>query len=542
MKKLYILTTTLFSLLVISFSAFAQPAPAPTVLGRYDGPVGGTDEIRAMTIDAHGYVYVTGPSDASKKGNLDYATIKYNGTTGQQMWVARYNGTGNGEDWPYAIAVDAAGNVFVTGRSMGSGTNLDYATVKYDANGNQKWVARYNSPNNLNDVAHDIAVDAAGYVYVTGETDDAYALGSANSATTIKYDPSNGKAIRMDVYDALPNIYKGTNTNAELATSLAIDANGNVYVAGNSAGGFIIKYDTALNRRWVTNIAGSDIHKILVDPSANIFVTGFNGQTAKYDSLGTSLWQMTYNAAGFNDMVTDPSGNIYVTGNLGSDYLTVKYNSNGSQAWANSLNGSFNGTDFARSIALDGSGNVYVTGYYTVKSGRNGLTCAGTVKYDNGGVQKWVASYDSANNLTNDGFIVATDASGDVYVAGQGVSSSRANDYDFVTIKYSAGSPGFVTSRTSDVVENNNLTLSLKNYPNPFANTTMIEYQIPHDGNVKLSVYDLSGQEVTTLVNEKKRAGIYRVNFVAGKLSSGTYVCKIQCGDLSKTKQIIVIQ
>ena len=56
------------------------------------------------------------------------------------------------------------------------------------------------------------------------------------------------------------------------------------------------------------------------------------------------------------------------------------------------------------------------------------------------------------------------------------------------------------------------------------------------DGKVKLAIYDLAGKEIASLVNETKPAGIYKINFEAGKLSSGTYLCKIQCGDLIKQK------
>ena len=78
----------------------------------------------------------------------DYETIKYD-PNGNHEWIAFYNGPADSVDIPYAIALDDLGNVYVTGWSCGSGTGYpDYATVKYDTNGNEKWVARYNGPAN----------------------------------------------------------------------------------------------------------------------------------------------------------------------------------------------------------------------------------------------------------------------------------------------------------------------------------------------------------------------------------------------------------
>ena len=95
-------------------------------MARYDG-----GSARALAVDAAGNVYVTGGSDGSGTGR-DYATLKYD-SDGNELWVARYDGPGSAIDNAQALALDAAGNVYVTGESWGSGTNLDYATVKYDS-------------------------------------------------------------------------------------------------------------------------------------------------------------------------------------------------------------------------------------------------------------------------------------------------------------------------------------------------------------------------------------------------------------------------
>ena len=114
----------------------------------------------------------------------DYLTIKYN-SAGQEQWVASYNGPGNALDFADAIAVDSSGNVYVTGESYGLDSARDYATIKYNSTGQEQWVARYNGPANYDDEARAIALDGSANVYVTGYS---YGVGDAGiDYATIKY-------------------------------------------------------------------------------------------------------------------------------------------------------------------------------------------------------------------------------------------------------------------------------------------------------------------------------------------------------------------
>ncbi|MBT8383428.1 MAG: T9SS type A sorting domain-containing protein, partial [Ignavibacteria bacterium] len=80
------------------------------------------------------------------------------------------------------------------------------------------------------------------------------------------------------------------------------------------------------------------------------------------------------------------------------------------------------------------------------------------------------------------------------------------------------------------------------NYPNPFNPTTKIEFQIEDLGFVDLKVYDVLGNEVATLVNEEKSAGIYEVEFNGSELTSGIYFYQLKAGNFVETKKMIVLK
>jgi hypothetical protein len=130
----------------------------------YNGPANDMDYAAKIVLDRSGNIYVTGPS-VGIGTNMDYTTIKYN-SNGIQLWAARYNGPGNQMDMPTAMAIDSSGNIYVTGYSNGN-SSLDYCTIKYNNNGVQQWVARYPG-SGTGGAANSIAVDANSNIYVTG--------------------------------------------------------------------------------------------------------------------------------------------------------------------------------------------------------------------------------------------------------------------------------------------------------------------------------------------------------------------------------------
>lgn len=81
-----------------------------------------------------------------------------------------------------------------------------------------------------------------------------------------------------------------------------------------------------------------------------------------------------------------------------------------------------------------------------------------------------------------------------------------------------------------------------QNYPNPFNPSTVISWQIPVDSYVVLKVYDILGNEISTLVNEERKSGVYQTRFDAATLASGMYVYRLSAGNNTFTKKMLMIK
>jgi uncharacterized delta-60 repeat protein len=445
---------SLFVLTLLSFSHLKAQV-AQEWVQRYNGIGNNYDQASSMVVDGSGNIYVTGSSwGGSTQESSDYVTIKYN-STGEQQWVEYYNGPANNADAANAIAVDGSGNVYVTGGSrFGAviGTE-NYATVKYNSTGERQWIAFYNGPGNYSDYGNSIAVDDSGNVYVSGTS---YGSGTVSDYATIKY---NSLGAQQWVAR-----YNGPGNNNDWNSSIAVDGSGNVYVTGNSDGTIAslrdyatIKYNSAGVQQWVKRYNGSGsqddfAYSIGLDGSANVYVTGYSTgsgtgldyATIKYSTTGVQQWVARYDGPGnSNDwarsLAVDSSGNVYVTGwsygiGTNTDYATIKYSTTGVRQWISRYNGPGNSGDAASSIALDGSGNVYVTGQ-SYGSGIN--SDYATVKYSATGGQQWVARYNGPGNNSDNAYSIGLDDSGNVYVTGSSKSGSVSGSEDYATIKYS---------------------------------------------------------------------------------------------------------
>ena len=493
-----------------------------------------------MVVDNAGNVYVTGSIIGE---NTDWLTIKYS-PTGERLWFSEFGE--NHADIPHSIAVDNLGNVYVTGESYYIST--DYLTIKYNSEGVKQWERRYATPGQ--DIAYSIALDENRNVYVTG--------GSVNNGkydcVTVKY--TTGGTIVWD------KSYNGTVSGNDKGSQIAVAGDGSIFVAGyteTETGNdyLLLKYSNSGVLQYVRKVDGlghgSDVVRKMVLGSNNaIYLTGYSAgagtdmdyMTVKYSPNGSWNWTKRYNGPVNGEdrgesLVVDESGNTFVTGysksNTGFDYATVKYNSSGDFQWLKREDGGNHYNDYARDIAIDNDGDIYVTGVFQKADDDYQLA---TVKYNSSGNQKWLKKYTAAGKVS-EGRNIFVDGSENIYIGG--MSDLTGSGYgwheQFLVVKYTQSRYVF----QNKIEMPNTFSLS-QNYPNPFNPVTKISFSIPKNSYTKLVVYDISGKQVAELVDTELNAGAYDVNFDASQLASGTYFYRIEAGELTEMKKMILIK
>lgn len=264
--------------------------------------------------------------------------------------------------------------------------------------------------------------------------------------------------------------WTGVGNNNDLISSVATDRWGNVIGVGYAIGEMsaqdilVVKYTPQGTLSWVRRYDGQGLNDVangvVVDQNGNIYVCGYSTDslnssdyiTLSYDPDGNLRWVDRYNGPGnssdiANGIALDSSGNVYVTGYSYSsttydDFCTIKYTSGGARQWVARYAGA--STERAQAITTDLGGNVYVTGY--TQAGNDYLT----IKYNTNGLQQWLDRYNGDGNGADVAFAVCTDRLGNCYVTGYSVGTGTA-DYDYLTIKYStSGSREWVVRYNGD--------------------------------------------------------------------------------------------
>ena len=317
------------------------------------------------------------------------------------------------DDEAKSVTIDASGNIYVAGKftsnsiTFGSVSFRNFCWssmffVKYDADGNVLWAR--STGENTYDEAKSIAVDASGNIYIAGDFN--YSTEGPTVRVTDRY-PS----LFLSKYDAKGEVLWRKNvlgTNSIEMSSIALDATGNIYIAG--------KFNSPTITFGSTSLKNADKAGYTQD----LFL-------AKYDANGNVLWAKS--AGGMNDdwatsVATDATGNIYVGGSFNIDTVTtvssilttnagrkflLKCDANGNVLWSK------NDKAWAHSIAVDASGNIYVTGKFS------------TITFRSGAIKE------SSENI-NDIFLMKCDANGTVLWAKGVVCKSYSDEVNSITV------------------------------------------------------------------------------------------------------------
>jgi len=502
-----------------------------------------------------------------------YAQIKWNWCKGA---------SGSGDEGGTAIATDNSGNIYVAGNffsgSLKFGTTTlvnkvptspDIFLAKYTAAGDLTWVKSYGSKG-IEQVS-DIKVDASGNIYMTGTFEsDTLDLGNGN----VLYNSS----VWTDLFVAKLNSSGGViwaksagGKDNDYSNGVAIDVSGNVYITGYYASDtvifnksplvqiitplgftydlFIAKYNSSGVFQWVRN-AGSteddEASAVAIDNNGNAIITGyfmssnitFGTNTLSNDNNFPDMFLVKYNSSGDvtwakivsgdkdengNAITTDASGNIYVAGefssdninigafpltnaNIGdrsSDIFVVKYNSSGIAQWVSSAGGT--AFDYAKGIAVDNTGNCYVTGSFaspTMKFGNTTLNNTVT----NGPREIYVAKYNSTGGLIT---ALSAKSSGDDDSRGIAAYGSNA----FITGTFKANPqitfgkyPLLNTGNYDILIACVGIGVSIKDeefdkhfsiYPNPVSDKFTISATDNNSGKYNYKIYDITGKLIT---------------------------------------------
>lgn len=215
-----------------------DPAGNQVWLKTYNGPNDFNDEASSLDVTAGGSVVVTGRSTGGIT-SYDFATIVYE-TDGTVRWLQRYNAPANGSDQSWDVVFGPNEVVYVGGFESNGNGNTDFSLVKYASDGTLLWNRTYNGPDDKWDSIKRLQMDSAANIIVTGYEQQA---NFSSNFATIKYD-ANGNQLWIQHLDLVAG-------GDEIPWTMAIGSGDSIYVAGESNSMFaLVKYSVAGIEQW----------------------------------------------------------------------------------------------------------------------------------------------------------------------------------------------------------------------------------------------------------------------------------------------------
>jgi uncharacterized delta-60 repeat protein len=343
------------------------------------------------------------------------------------------------------------------------------------------------------------------------------------------------------------NRYNGPGNGTDVAIGVGVDAAGNIFVTGYSANSLNPDYLTIAysssgvplwTNRYDRQADGDQASNLSMDANGNIIVTGFGNApttfadfvTIKYSNAGVPLWTNIYNNFPENSgdsptaMAVDSSGNVFVTGRsfhsggVNSDYATVAYSSTGVPLWTNRYDDPVNGADVPTGLAVDNIGNVFVTGSSSSGTSADYLT----IKYSPAGIPLWTNRYNGAANGNDQASGIAVATNGNVFVTG---SSSNSGTYsDITTIAYSNSGNPLWTNSYNGPANTNDFPNAIAVAPNGNVIVTGYSFNSANDSDFVTIAYSAGGTPLWTNRYNGTANGADRANCIAVDQNGNVFV------------------
>lgn len=392
-----------FTVLVFLPVAAWADAPYPITWLNQQGSAA-SDSAAGVAADASGSLFVTGSTAGTLEegkanvGPSDIFLAKFSAASGQKIWIKQLGMTG--EDRATGVAVDGTGNVFVLGYVyVGSADSRDLLLVKFSATtGEILWVKQLF--NAADESATGLAVDGSGNVFVAGSTDGILEQGKTNTALITdcflaKFSAATGDMLWVKQF--------GT-ASYDTAAGVAVDASGSLFVSGGTSGAleegtpnagledvFLAKFSATGEQLWVKQLGSADqdrVAGVAADGTGGALVTGYslgaleeghantgrdkNVFLARFSPAGEKLWvKQLVGSADATAVTLNGGGNVFMVAwgialedmkaNSGDwDFFLAKFSAKGEKLWVKQQGSA--ALDSATGVAVDGSGNVFVTG------------------------------------------------------------------------------------------------------------------------------------------------------------------------------------
>jgi hypothetical protein len=224
------------------------------------------------------------------------------------------------------------------------------------------------------------------------------------------------------------------------------------------------------------------------------------------------------------------TGRTYSYGNGSSDVWLIKTDSEGNEDWNQTFGGS--SSDVGRSVQQTTDGGYIITGY----TGSFPYYAVWLIKTDSNGNEEWNETFGSGNDW-DEGHSVQQTTDGGYIITG--FTSSYGNGLIDVWLIKTDSNGNLETSTIVGLPTN--YTLSLP-YPNPFNPTTTIEFSIPQTEFVTVKVYNIVGNEITTLINEELSTGNHSIQWDGSHQPSGVYFVKIESNGFVQTRKMVLLK